>query len=58
MIKNNTTESLALLNSFFSNELSRIDIPELIRIDSLYGLWNGLVFTNLNLNSIKLENME
>lgn len=58
MIRNNSAESLALLNSFFTNELSRIDIPELVRIDSPYGFWNGLIFTNSNLNSLKLENME
>ena len=58
MINNNSATSLALLNSFFQNELSRIDIPELVRIDSPYGLWNSLVFTNSNLNSLKLENME
>lgn len=58
MIRNNSSESLALLNSFFKNELSSIDIPELVRIDSPYGLWNGLVFTNSALNVLKLENME
>ena len=58
MIRNNSSESLALLNSFFKNELSNIDIPELVRIDSLFGLWNSLIFTNSNLTSLKLENME
>lgn len=58
MIRNNASESLALLNSFFTNELSRIDIPELVRIDSPFGLWNSLVFVNSNLNTLKLENME
>ena len=58
MIRNNAAESLSLLNSFFLNELSRIDIPELVRIDSPYGLWNSLVFINSRLNTLKLENME
>ena len=56
MIRNNSSDSLALLNSFFKNELSSIDIPELVRISS--GLWNSLALTNSNLNILNLENME
>lgn len=58
MIYNNKEQSLNKLNSFFKNELSSIDIPELVRIDSEYGLWNGLIFLNSNLKTINLENME
>jgi len=58
MIRNNAIESLNMLNSFFKNELSIIDIPELVRIDSPNGLWNGLVFLNSQLTTLNLENME
>ena len=58
MIYNNATQSLNMLNSFFKNELSIVDIPELVRIDSNYGLWNNLTFLNSNLKTLNLENME
>lgn len=68
MITNSTT-SLNMLNSFFKNELSNLDIPDLVRIDTSgnYIQQNGLVLinskdpTNPNCTPIKrinLENME
>ena len=59
MITNSTT-SLNMLNSFFQNELSTLDIPELVRIDTSgnYIQQNGLVLINSALKTINLTNME
>lgn len=60
MINNNQTTSLAQLRSFFLSDLSSIDIPSLVRIDTNtnMALWNALSFTDNNLKSLYLENME
>ena len=62
MITNPNT-SLLKLKSFFENDLSELDIPELIRMENTNtgnNIWNALILneTNSNLTSIKFHNLE
>ena len=59
---NNSINSLNMLKSFFENDLSELDLSDLVRIEtsSSSQLWNSLIFNkaNSNIKTLILKNLE